>query len=93
MEHLAGFVNHVEAKLVLAGGNDGEAGFRAAEAGAFDGVDFATERGGGVDYIVYPAVRHADVLEVVDVSAEVHVYVVATEHRVEAFLQVEAFAV
>ena len=57
------------------------------------GFHFAGEGAGGVDDVINIASRLADMLEVVDMSADVHIYFMLAEYRVEAGLHIQAFAV
>ncbi len=56
----------------------------------FDGFYLACEGGGGVDHIVNVASRYTDMLEVVDMTADVHIYVVLAQDAVYAFSAYQA---
>lgn len=87
-------VDHVQAKLVLVHRDEGEPGCGTAEHCAFDGAYRAAERPGSVDHIVDAASFRADMLEIVDMPAEVHVHVaVSAQDGVHVLLHVKAFAV
>ena len=89
MENVALLVEHVEGQRVIRGRYDGEAGSRTAEDRAFDRGDLAAERTGRIDHVVDVAARHAEVLEIVDMAADVHVHAVFAQDRIQTLLQVE----
>jgi len=93
MQHIPFLVNHPQRQFLLVCRNDGETRFRTAKHGSFRGFHFAGEGAGGVDDVINIASRRADVLEVVDMSADVHIYFMLAEYRVEAGLHIQAFAV
>ena len=83
VEDIAFAIDEIPCERGLVGFNDGESRLSAREDAALHRADLrAREGSGGVDHIVSPrAVRRADVLEVVDVSAgiDIHIAVLAEE--------------
>ena len=87
VEHLAVLVEHVQAEGVGGDGHEGPAGLGAAEDGALDRLHVAAQRTGGVDHVVDVTAFLADVLEGMQMSADVHIHVVMFEkHGVHALL-------
>ena len=82
IKYISFFIYHTQVKLLLVDRANGETRFGATEFCTFDGFYLACERGGGVDYIVNVASRYTDMLEVVDMTADVHIYVVLAQDAV-----------
>ena len=92
IKYISFFIYHTQVKLLLVDRANGETRFGATEFCTFDGFYLACERGGGVDYIVNVASRYTDMLEVVDMTADVHIYVVLAQDAVYAFLHIKPLA-
>lgn len=90
VEEVAVAVEHVEAEVAGVGGEDGEACGVAAVDGALCRGWFAAAGARGVDDIIGLRAGTPDVLEVVDVAADIHVYLVAAQYSVDPFLHVGA---
>ena len=73
--------------------DNGEACFVAAKAGAGDGLHVASQRAGGVDEVVDGLILLLDVLEVVDMPAEIEVDAIFFEQGFHTGLHVGALAV
>ena len=87
MNHLALLVNHVKAQVILRATKDGETRLATDEDGSLHGIHLlARERGGGVDHIVNLGACMADMLEVVDVAAEVDIDMVPAQNGVQSAL-------
>ena len=76
-------VQHVEGDGAVVHREEGDAGVVAAELRPFDGLHFPGQRTGGVDDVIHRAAGRLDVLEVVDMPAEVHVYLIFIEQRLD----------
>ena len=92
IKYISLFIYHTQIKLLLVDRANGETRFGTAEFCTFDGFYLACEGGGGVDHIVNIASRYTDMLEVVDMTADVHIYVVLAQNAVYAFLHVKPLA-
>ena len=79
----------MQAEGVGGDGHEGPAGLGAAEDGALDRLHVAAQRTGGVDHVVDVTAFLADVLEGVQMSADVHIHVVMFEkHGVHPVLHI-----
>ena len=90
MQYLPVLAYHAQFQCLGCGRKDGEARFAATEHGTFDRLHFAAERTGRVRDVVDVAARHVDVLEVVDVSVDVHIHPVTAQDGVYTLLQIES---
>ena len=93
MEDLAGLVEHVQAQGIGGDGHQGPAGLGTAEDGTLDGLHVPAKRTGSVDHIVDIAAVLADMLESMQVAADIHIHIVMPEQDgVHALLHVGALA-
>lgn len=76
VQDFAVLVKHVQVEFMLIRRDEGVAGLVAAEYRTVHRLHIlAAERAGSVHHIVYVAAVLADMLECVDVAAEVHVHI------------------
>ena len=84
-------IQHIQPESVCRYRHQRPAGLRAAEDSTLDGLHVAAQGTGGVDHVVDVTAVLADVLEGVQVTADIHVHVVMLEkHGVHAVLHVGA---
>ena len=82
-------VEHMQAQGIGGNGHQGPAGLGAAEDSSIYGLHVAAQRTGGVDHVVDITAVLADVLECVQMSADVHIHIVMFEkHGVHALLHI-----
>jgi len=93
MYDFAVFVDHMEFQGVFVGCQYGESRGIAAEDGAVGFAHFAALRCRRVDHVIDARVRAAYVLEVVDMTADVHLNLVAAQYGVDLALHVGALRV
>lgn len=86
-------IEQVEREGLVGSVDNGEACFVAAKAGAGDGLHVARQRAGGVDEVVDGLILLLDVLEVVDMPAEIEVDAIFFEQGFHTGLHVGALAV
>lgn len=88
MQHFARFVNHTQFQRLGCSRNDGESRFGATEYCTFDRVYLTAERTAGVGHIVDVAAIDTHMLEVVDVTTYIHIYMMTAQNGVDTLLHV-----
>ena len=92
VKYFAVFVKHIEIQGLVIGSDKRPACLSAAIHCPFYRLYIPAERTGSIDYIVYVAIIHANVLESMDVAAYVHVHItVFPEDSIYPLLHVAPF--